>query len=245
MIESAQNANFKRWRSLLDSKGVKKEGQALVSGEKVVNELSKSHKDSVIEVLLSSCLHIGYHTTFKASFLEHQLYQELDIFGTGSPLLVLKTPQIEDWKPELDVNGLELLLPFGDPSNLGAALRNAAAFSVSKVVLLKEASHAFLPKVSRAASGMNWQTPLCNGPSIRELGATSGLIAFDLEGEDLVEFKWPENSRLLIGDEGPGVPDSIEPAFRVKIPMSKRVESLNAVAASSIALFHYRSQFKA
>jgi TrmH family RNA methyltransferase len=242
MIESSQNPKFKLWKSLFESKGIKKEGLALVFGEKVVAELTKTHRDHISELILSGGKHLGFHPSVKASFLSHDLFQELDLFGTNTPILVMKTASFEAWDAAQPAKGLQLLLPFGDPANLGAALRNAAAFAVNEVVLLEESCNPFLPKCSRAASGANWNLKFLKGPSIKDLGDIENLIAFDLEGEDLNNFNWPQDLRLLVGDEGPGVPKSIRVAQRIKITTSDKVESLNAVAASSIALFSYRSQ---
>ncbi|MEO0337561.1 MAG: TrmH family RNA methyltransferase, partial [Pseudomonadota bacterium] len=244
MIESPQNPQFKKWRSLLESKGVKRESLAIVSGQKVVDELLKSQPSSIEEMILSSSKHLGYSPPVKASFLEDKLFAELDMFGTKSPLLVMKTPKIEDWRQTSSPKGLQLLLPFGDPANLGAALRNAAAFQVSEVVLLEEACNPFHPKCTRAASGANWLLQISKGPSIKDLRDVDNLVAFDLEGEDLTHFQWPAHPRLLVGDEGPGVPEDLNPTARVKIKMSKEVESLNAVAATAIALFQFESHKK-
>ena len=57
------------------------------------------------------------------------------------------------------------------------------------------------------------------------------------------EFAWPNNARLLLGEEGLGVPDNIKHSQFIKIPMASGVESLNATIAASIALHsHFVAQ---
>ena len=52
---------------------------------------------------------------------------------------------------------------------------------------------------------------------------------------DIREVKFPKNLRLLVGEEGQGVPEGIH-AQQIHIPMRK-VESLNAAVAISLALY--------
>ena len=54
-------------------------------------------------------------------------------------------------------------------------------------------------------------------------------------------FQWPKDVRLLVGEEGPGLPP-FSFGKRIAIPMTESVESLNAVAAASMALYAYRVQ---
>jgi TrmH family RNA methyltransferase len=105
--------------------------------------------------------------------------------------------------------------------------------------LLKECATPFHPKAVRAASASTMLTPLAKGPSIRELENVKGpVLALDMQGTDIAKFKWPTNARLLIGEEGQGVPTSKSFTY-LSIPMAKDVESLNATVAASVALYSY------
>ena len=55
-------------------------------------------------------------------------------------------------------------------------------------------------------------------------------------GEDLTRFDWPADMRLILGEEGQGVPTDC-PAGRLSVPTTGAVESLNATVAVSVALF--------
>jgi tRNA G18 (ribose-2'-O)-methylase SpoU len=63
----------------------------------------------------------------------------------------------------------------------------------------------------------------------------------DMEGKDIATLKWPEHIRLLIGEEGVGIP-SLRYSQRVSISQIHRSIPLNATVASSIALYAYRQQ---
>jgi len=61
-------------------------------------------------------------------------------------------------------------------------------------------------------------------------------VPLSKEGKRISDFKFPAKFALLPGIEGPGLPDRFRKAG-VSIPISPEVESLNAVAATAIALF--------
>ena len=212
MIESRQNDNFKRWSSLLTSKGIRKHGQFLLFGAKTVSEAQLNHADQIIE-------------TLRPEVMCKDLFSEIDIFGTHTDILVLKTPAIPTWSSPS--SGSTVLLPLGDPANLGGAIRSACALGVENIVLLKEAANPFHPKSVRAASGTLLSMRLLSGPSIADLKTEENWYGLDAGGEDISKISWRENPVLVVGEEGPGFPKDLN-IQKIKIPMSENVESLNA-----------------
>ena len=164
------------------------------------------------------------------------------MFGTKEPLLVCGVPEISSMDLTQAPNGLEVLCPIGDPGNLGALLRCCRAFDVRTVILLREAVHPFHPKVIRASSGAVFVQSLHWGGSIADLNTAETLkwiTALDLHGTNMATVKWSENIRLLIGEEGVGVPP-FHFANRLCIPQNHTSIPLNATVAGSIALYAYR-----
>ncbi|MEK7356480.1 MAG: RNA methyltransferase [Bdellovibrionota bacterium] len=256
MIASSSNSIFADWRDLLQSKGIKKHGLFFIAGERAVSDtlervpqLARSlvvcADQEVPAELIERAreLTTGNEPRFSVISLAKPLFDELDVSGTHAPLLLAKTPEVPTARLEDPPQGLELMCALGDPANVGAVLRSAAAFGVSKVILLKECASPFHPKAVRAASAATLLTPLARGPSIQELpklaldGALHGpILALDMQGKDLGGFAWPASARLLVGEEGQGVPSSTKFVF-LSIPMATGIESLNATIAASIALF--------
>lgn len=244
-IQSAQNPNFKRWKSLLESRGIKKNGQTLVAGQKLYRELITHplcqevilpEASSVLDPVVLQAMQDMELPIYQ---LPSYLFKELDSFGTQTPLLILKTPELNSNSLESPPLGLELLCALSDPTNLGAVIRTAKAFTIKKVILLSECAHPFLGRSIRSSSGAVFHTVLEKGPSIQDI-PNQNLCALDLHGENLANWKWPKDLRLLIGEEGQGVPTHLG-GQRLQIPISPEVESLNAVSAASIALFSYSS----
>ncbi len=212
-----------------------------------------SGKDLVSEFLKHPSLNIDAEivapdkkilSSAKAFSFSKALYAQLDVLGTKENILVLSQPEILEWKPSsssLSSAGLTVLLPLGDPGNLGAMLRSCEAFGASSVVLLSEAANPFLPKSVKASAGSVLRLPLFRGPSIQKLDQLDGkdLIVLDMKGTALSSFSWPKNPKLLVGEEGPGVPSSVlKNASKIRVE-TEGVESLNATVATSIALYAF------
>lgn len=226
-IESSQNKQFKKWKSLLQSKGIKKEGLCLVFGKNIISEiLSKSPEAKSVH----------FDPEIQPDFLlSKELYKELSLFKSDGPFLVCPTPKLPTEDLKSPPKGIEVLLPAGDPRNLGALIRTSLAFGSSKIILLKEAANAFLPESIKASAGAVFSAPLFEGPSINDLSA-SDIYTLDKSGQPLKESGLQKKSlRLLIGEEG-GLPKNLKNS-KISIPISDKVESLNVNSCLSIALY--------
>lgn len=240
-VTSPQNPEFKRWTALLEARGIKKHQQFLFMGRKLVPEALTAHEECFDELLFPEgfpCDQLPPHRINEIS-LARPLFRSLDIFGTDFPLLVGRLPEVPDADLSMPPSGIEVLCSVGDPANLGAILRSCAAFGVARIVLLEECAHPFHPRALRSASGTTLNLSLFNGPSVQSL--RSGVVALDSAGDPLEEFRWPKHVRVVMGEEGQGVPEGSD-IRKVGIRMAPGVESLNAAAATAIGLFSYRLQ---
>ena len=240
-ISSRSNKSYKEWKALLSGRGIKRHGKALVSGSKVVSELVNLYPERIL----------GWITTPGGTspptemtcnipwyILNKDLFRELDIHGTGCPLLVVKVPEFVPFRGKDVPEKVILLIPFQDPSNIGAVIRSAAAFGVSTVVLLEEAAHPFHPKSVRAAGMPVFMVKCMKGPSISRIEKLGRpIVALSQDGSDISTFRFPERFALLPGLEGPGLPEGLKADYTVSIPVEPHVESLNAAVATSIVLY--------
>lgn len=244
-IASANNPKFKSWEKLLDSKGVKKQGLALISGTRQVREIVRDSPELCTALIGKDRRDAEFESPSNIPVfrLRPELFRALDRFGTGPPLLVVKTPSLSRWS-DLDWPlGLTLFIPFQDPGNVGTVIRTAAALGAARIVLLKEAAHPFHPRSLRSAGPAIFRVPLFEGPSIEDLTSKQApLISLSTQGVDITRFDFPPRFGLIPGVEGPGLPDHLKSALTVSIPMSPGVESLNAATASAIALYEWRRQ---
>jgi 16S rRNA (guanine527-N7)-methyltransferase len=248
-IASESNPNFQTCRDIQQGRGIRKHGLALVSGRKLVDEVLQYAPES-IEAWISDrngpppppeCPEDA--AWFR---LARPLWEQLDQFGTGHPLVRVRAPEIKAIDLTVDpeeLPGCTLAIPFQDPENVGAALRSAAAFGVDRVVLLKESAHPYHPKSLRSGGPAILKIPAFTGPSIRELPSTRlPLVVLGAGGTDIHGFVWPKSFILVPGVEGPGLPADLPEAEKVGIPIAEHVESLNANVATAIALFAWNGR---
>ena len=243
-LSSESNPSFRLFRDLLTGRGVRKHGQALIAGPRIIAEVRDRFPGRVLAWITDDSQSPPADETVEWYRLSKPLFKELDVAGTSSPLLLVSVPPLPAWSDDEPwPEGCTLFIPFQDPENVGAVIRSAAAFGVARVVLLKESAHPFHPKSSRAAGTALFQVPLHEGPSIQELASRQvPLIALDNSGPELDESPFPSRFGLVVGVEGPGLPERLRLGQRRRIPIASAVESLNAATAAAVALYAWSRQ---
>jgi 16S rRNA (guanine527-N7)-methyltransferase len=239
-VSSESNPTFKLCRDVLTGRGIRKHSRAIIAGQRPVSEIVARFRDRVEAWLTAPDGPPPAGATPPDWFrLAEPLFRELDLFGTHSPLALVKVPEFPVWSPaDSWPEGCTLFVPFQDPENVGAVLRSAAAFGVAQAVLLREAAHPFHPKAARAAGTALFQVPLRQGPSIHDLDPElSPLIALSTDGDDIDSASFPARFGLIAGLEGPGLAARLREGPRRRIPITEGVDSLNAAAATAIALY--------
>jgi 16S rRNA (guanine527-N7)-methyltransferase len=242
-IASHMNPRFKNWLRLLEGRSIKKTGEALISGQKIVKELLAAKPVTVYSLLAISKIdyeHLNVPEDVEIYHLRPEIFTKLDIFGTGPPLLVIPAPVPVHWNPAESFTGVRIMVPFQDPANVGALVRSAAALGV-EVILLKEAANPYHPRALRVAGPAIFKTTIMSGPSITELPVLDNMFALTTKGTNIHTFI-PKNHikngiYLLMGLEGPGLIKRDIPVERhLAIPMQPEIESLNAATAAAIAM---------
>ena len=246
IIESEQNPLFKDLKKLLGSRGIRKQKKALVAGSKQVSEVLSQFPE-LCEAWIGSREkdppppdspeHLNWYQ------LSSPLFQSLDVFGTGKPLLLIRIKTVEKWAPDDGLpEGCTVFIPFQDPENVGSVIRSAAAFGADQVILLSESAHPYHPKALRASGGTVLGIRILEGPSLAELPEDLPLLPLSAGGRDIAEIAFPDTFAFLPGIEGPGLPEQFK-KNAVSIPIDSRVESLNAATATAIALYAW-SQYR-
>jgi tRNA G18 (ribose-2'-O)-methylase SpoU len=240
-IVSPNSRTFKTLLRLTKARGIKKHGMAIVSGHRQTQEVVRDFPDRCEALLYSedqsppSVAAIDHILRYR---LAVELFRQIDVFGTGQPLLIVRFPPFPRLAEEAWPPGCTLCIPFQDPANVGSVIRAAAAFGVSRVVILKDAAHPFHPKAIRAAGGNIFRVPMVEGPRLSELDPVGvPIVTLSPKGEDVSQYRFPSRFCLVPGLEGPGIPDGLRSARAVAIPMKNGVESLNAAMATGIVLY--------
>ena len=139
-----------------------------------------------------------------------------------------------------------------DPGNVGTLLRSAAAFGFDGVLLSDGCASVFAPKTLRASMGAAVRIPVIEAGKmpeaialLREKGITCLAAAlYQSQPLSAAASGYPDGVCVVIGSEGQGLTDETIAACTgtVRIPMTDRVESLNAGIAGSILLWHFREE---
>ncbi len=238
IISSKDNPLFKKLKLLLSAKGIKEHQLFLLMGEKLINEYLKEKEKPYKIHLYISCEKFHVDRPFRTIFFSQDLFNELDTIGTHHPLLVLELNPFQTFNQIPEVKNLEVLLPLGDPRNLGAVIRSAVAFDFKTIYLTKESCHPFLPNSMKASAGsvLKAEFIVIDQP-IQSIQTTSYDYGLDLVGPAIHTVKWPKQVRVWIGEEGPGLKTTpSQNLTKIKIP-TQNVESLNASVSAAISFW--------
>ena len=139
-----------------------------------------------------------------------------------------------------------------DPGNVGTLLRSAAAFGFDGVLLSDGCASVWAPKTLRASMGAAVRIPVIEAGAmpqavaqLRAKGITCLAAAlYQSQPLSAAQPGCPGGVCVVIGSEGQGLTDETIAACTstVRIPMTDRVESLNAGIAGSILLWHFREE---
>jgi len=129
--------------------------------------------------------------------------------------------------------------------NIGGIFRNAAAFGADAVLLDATSCDPLYRKAIRVSVGAALLVPFHRGacadallPALAARGFA--LAALSPSGrEDLATYRPGARTAMILGAEGPGLPEAILAAAEtLRIPMAGGFDSLNVATASGIALHH-------
>ena len=137
-----------------------------------------------------------------------------------------------------------------DPGNAGTILRTAEAAGVSGVILTEGSVDLYNPKVTRSTMGCIFRMPHLVVKSMDELlpelrAAGITTYAAHLRGSrSHFEGNYTGGTAFFIGNESRGLSDELSKKLDVlmKIPMSGKVESLNAAMAAGILMYEAKRQ---
>jgi TrmH family RNA methyltransferase len=134
----------------------------------------------------------------------------------------------------------------GDPGNAGALVRSAAAFGAAGVVLGPGSVDAYNPKTVRASAGALFTIPILEATV--EQATTAQILArlrdqgmrcvgADVAGQPLGRTDLAGPVAIVLGHETRGLDPDLPLDAVVRIPMQRRVESLNVAMAGTVLAY--------
>ena len=135
-----------------------------------------------------------------------------------------------------------------DPGNLGAIVRVGEAAGAAGIVAAPGTADFFHPRAVRGSAGSVLRIPVSGKVSFEPFAADAkqagrvicGAVASG--GEDPFRAALPDQSVLVVGTEGAGLPAGAYRYLdrRFTIPMREPVDSLNAAVAAALLLYSAR-----
>lgn len=251
IIESTDNKNYKYLKGFLNKKQRQKERIFLVEGIKVIEESLKETMPlyTVISTKImenediKNIIEKLEEKNSKVLFISEKIFNSLSDTehsqGIISYYRFLHSESINSLK-----DGRYLFLDdLKDPGNLGGIIRSAEAFNINGIILSKETVDIYNPKVIRSTMASIFRLPIyiiSEKSEILQLKDKFKIISTSLEkSTSIFEYDFPESLVLIIGNEAHGVSEEVfsySDDF-IKIPMSSKINSLNANVAASICMY--------
>ncbi len=161
----------------------------------------------------------------------------------------VKTPQdlcvVLEYKPEsLKVPKKNFLILDGiqDPGNTGTLIRSALASGMESVFILSGVNPTN-NKLVRSSAGAIFNIPIYSMDRNDFIAFAKNnkllLVYADMKGENIFNFQTKKSLGIVVGNEGNGVSNDIRKISykSLSIPMSDKIESLNAAVSGSIIMF--------
>lgn len=252
MITSLSNAKVKHARALLQQRKAREHHQQfLIEGARLIQEAERAG----IEPALIFCApafpqtELGRQVARRWPKLVEIVSDQVlaSISETVTPQGVVAVVPL----PRLRLTARTLVLILDsvrDPGNLGTLLRSAAGAGVDEVLVSQGSVDVYSPKVVRAAMGVHFRLPIeqdLTWPLIAARVEGMNTLLADAGGElDYDQWQWRKPSALIVGGEAAGASAAGRDLaqHRVRIPLQRDTESLNAAMAGSIILFEAARQ---
>lgn len=252
-ITSRDNPIYKQLKRLAESSRERRKlGQTLLDGAHLVNDYLQ-HFGEPKQIIIAEG-----KSTFEVTNLIQDLadvptlmvttlmFAELSPVASPTGILALvDTPVIA---PPTALDFVLMLEGIQDPGNLGSMLRSAAAAGVDAVYLSEGCAEAWSPKALRGGQGAQFVMPIVEQVDLTEVihPFDGAVLATTMDGEPIFDLDLTGKVAFIMGNEGAGVSDTLMQLAnkRVSIPMSGKVESLNAAAATAVCLFERARQVR-
>lgn len=222
-------------KNLKDKKYKRDNNLFLVEGNKFCKDLLNSDVEIVYTITKDKNL-LGFPNI---EVVSEKMFNSL--CSTKSSQDIICVCKIKNYGIEANRNSL-ILDNLQDPGNVGTLVRSAMAFGFEDIYLVGGAD-PYSEKVIRSSAGtiLKARLHICSFEEIKQnLSKIAKIILVaDMDGENVNKICLPKsNIAVIIGNEGQGVSNEFISIAnkKIAIPMSKKVESLNAGVAGSIIM---------
>ncbi len=252
-IASRDNPDYRAWLRLAQGRPGRRDARVILEGEHLCRAWLEHKGPPPVLVVGESALSLDWVGPIwqacaqgRRVVLQNNLAAVLSQVEHGPAVFfIVEAPA--PTLPERITAGCLWLDRVQDPGNLGTLLRTAAAAGLRQAYLSDGCAAAWSPKVLRSGQGAHFALEIHEHADLPALTGRLDipLAATTLERAELLYLKDLRQPCVwLFGNEGQGVADELmaRADWRVHIPQSTAVESLNVAAAAAVCLFEQRRQ---
>lgn len=157
--------------------------------------------------------------------------------------------EIEDYKylkidEVLDTNFLVMLDHLEDPHNFGAIIRTCEAAGVDAIIIPKKRSVEITSTVMKVSAGALNNIKIVEVSSLPQTIEKLKKYGFwfygtDMDGSNYTDVVYDSKTCLIIGAEGNGISKLVSEKcdYIISIPMTGKINSLNASVAAGICIY--------
>ena len=243
-INTMTNNEIKRIQSLERGKSRREYGQFLIEGKRLVQ--SALEWGAGLDLIYFTDPFRRENTKWIQSIessgvsYENIPAKQLEkISFTKSPSGIVAVCNLpEQQQPNLNQNRWLYLDRIADPGNMGTLFRSAAWFGFTHISLSPDCVDPFTPKVVRAGMGAHFGLSIHSNIELNIFPDSHTLIGADHRGNNMSDFKSPENFVLILGSEAHGLSKDIQSIIDQTISIEKTGfgESLNVAVAGAILM---------
>ena len=218
----------------------KQSGEFLCDGIKLLEEAVRC-KAGIPIVLTSTNVPFPLSIETKLFYIDRTLLNSLSPLKQSQDIIF--SCKIPEASSQRYISGVHILLDsLQDPGNVGTIIRTANAFGINTVMLTGDTADPYNPKAIRGSMGSIFRQNLLTVSyddliEYKENGTRIVGAALSNECRDFTEISY-KDIIIAIGNEGSGLSDKILSLCdeKIKIPVSKESESLNAAIAAAIIM---------
>lgn len=240
LIESTQNPKIKNLRALYRDKRAREEQNVFIAeGINLVKDAKNVKELFIKESKAEKLSFLSDRFGVEAYYVKDKIFDALADTQSPSGVIAIINKEKEKKEPEGEI--VLLLDGIGDCGNLGTILRTAAARGIQTIVCA-DCADAFSPKCVRAAMSGTFFVNIIETDRKKALEYLKGysIVGLDMGGQDIFQYRREGRKiALTVGSEARGLsPEIREKADSIiAIPMSGKMESLNAAISIGIAMY--------
>lgn len=243
IIESKDNKIVKYAKKLESKKFAISEGKTLIESPKIILELLEAGFN-IDYIFMAKGKDLCNFAEYKSKivYISDTVVKYLSQTETSTGVFaIVSTPN--------SINKLSdkivILDNIQDPTNYGTICRSALAFGFTTILDIN-CCYPYSSKVTRCAMGNNFKLNIikCSCQDIEKIKKENNLEIFccDMNGKDVKNSR-PNGAKfaIIIGNEGNGVSKELTELAdsTISIPMSDKVESLNASVSAGIIMYTF------